>query len=335
MVPTEAFKTGVFNFTYIDPNTLGTTTVPVDLTPVQFQQRLWIAHWIRPMQKILALYPNAPQSADGVSGVIHYPSSSRTSCYQTVAKIDHHFTDRETLSVRYGYGHQTDPNPFHDDILPGNIGATSTKSISQGLSANLVSSLNSNLLNSFNFGWNRIYANFNCTGLDKLDSVSQLDQFGNGVDYAMDPFTSFGCLSLTSDGQFRTTGTTSYTDTLSWVHGAHTFKFGGDFRDVHETRAQQLRLAAPARPQYLRAVWRSVHCRVQSDRYPGRDGPAKYRLCRVGCGQCALRFRGYGLQRGDFSTRVGPGCQRTTSSSGNTSTTVLCRTRGKCGAILP
>ena len=50
----------------------------------------------------------------------------------------------------------------------------------QGLSANLVSSLNSNLLNSFNFGWNRIYANFKCTGLDKLDSVSQLDQFGNG-----------------------------------------------------------------------------------------------------------------------------------------------------------
>ncbi len=33
IVPTAAFKTGVFNFTYVDPNTLGTNTVPVDLTP--------------------------------------------------------------------------------------------------------------------------------------------------------------------------------------------------------------------------------------------------------------------------------------------------------------
>ena len=234
VVPTQAFKTGVFNFTYIDPSTLGSTTVPVDLSPSSSNNVYGLP--IDPtVQKILALYPDAPQSADGVSGVIHYPSSSRTSSYQTVAKIDHHFTDRETLSLRYGYDHATDPNPFHDDILPGNVGATSTKSITQGLSASLVSSINSNLLNSFNFGWNRIYADFKCTGLSVLDSVSPMDQFGNGVDYAMDPFTSFGCISLSSDGQFRATGTTSYTDTLSWVHGAHTFKFGGDFRDIHES----------------------------------------------------------------------------------------------------
>src|SRR6266404_8216411 len=33
VVPTAAFKTGAFNFTYVDPNTLGLTTVPVDLSP--------------------------------------------------------------------------------------------------------------------------------------------------------------------------------------------------------------------------------------------------------------------------------------------------------------
>jgi carboxypeptidase family protein len=234
VVPTAAFKTGVFNFTYVDPNTLGLTTVPVDLSPSS-SNNIYGLPLDPTVQKILALYPNAPQSADGVSGTIHYPSSSRTSSYQTVAKIDHHFTERETVSLRYGYDHATDPNPAHDDILPGNVGATAEKSIAQGLSANLVSSLTPSLLNSFTFGWNRIYANFKCTGLNVLDSVSPLDQFGNGRDYAMDPFTSFGCLSLTSDGQFRTTGTTSYTDIISWVHGAHTFKFGGDFRNVAET----------------------------------------------------------------------------------------------------
>jgi hypothetical protein len=234
VVPTAAFKTGIFNFTYIDPNTLGSTTIPVDLTPSS-STNIYGFPLDPTVQKILALYPNAPQSADGVSGTIHYPSSSRTSSYQTVAKIDHHFTDRETFSVRYGYDHSTDPNPAHDDILPGNVGATAEKSIAQGLSASLISSITPSLLNNFTFGWNRIYANFKCTGLNVLDSVSPLDQFGNGIDYAMDPFTSFGCLSLASDSQFRATGTTSYTDTISWVHGAHTFKFGGDFRNVHET----------------------------------------------------------------------------------------------------
>jgi carboxypeptidase family protein len=232
-VPTAAFKTGVFNFTYIDPNTLGNTTVPVDLTPLG-SNNVYGLQLDPTMQSVLALYPNAPQSADGVSGTIHYPSSSRTSGYQTVAKIDHHFTERETFSVRYGYDHSFDPNPFHDDILPGNLAATSSKSIGQGLSASLVSSLTTNVLNSFNFGWNKIYANFKCTGLSTLDSVSPLDQFGNGRDYNMDPFTSFGCLSLVSNSQFRKTGTTSYGDTLSWVHGAHTLKFGGDFRNIHE-----------------------------------------------------------------------------------------------------
>jgi hypothetical protein len=232
-VPTPAFKTGVFNFTYIDPNTLGTNTVPVDLTEAG-ANNIYGLPLDPTVQKILALYPNPTQSADGVSGTIHYPSSSRTSSYQTVAKIDHHFTERHTFTGRYGYDHSYDPNPFHDDILPGNVGATESKSIGQGLSASLVSSLTTNVLNSFNFGWNKIYATFNCTNRSEIDGVSPLDQFGNARDYNMDPFTSFGCLSLVSNNQFRKTGTTSYTDSISWVHGSHTFKFGGDFRNIHE-----------------------------------------------------------------------------------------------------
>ena len=114
------------------------------------------------------------------------------------------------------------------------MAATSSKSISQGLSANLVSSLTTNLLNSFNFGWNKIYANFKCTGLSTLDSVSPLDSsvtVGTTIWIRLPALVAPG---LVSDGQFRKTGTTSYTDTISWAHGTHTFKFGGDFRNVHE-----------------------------------------------------------------------------------------------------
>src|SRR5205814_3915086 len=70
-----------------------------------------------------------------------------------------------------------------------------------------------------------------------LDSTGPVDQFGNGRDYYFDPFTSFGCLDLVADGQFRKTGTTSYSDSLSWIHGRHNLKFGFDFRNVCESGA--------------------------------------------------------------------------------------------------
>jgi hypothetical protein len=187
------------------------------------------------MQKIFALYPTPTQSADGLSGTAFFPSGSAQDSYNTVAKIDHRITDRESLSLRYGYDHSFDPNPFHVDILPGNVGGVSSKTINQGLSANLTSTFRPNLINSFNFGWNKIYAFFGCTGTSVLDSVSPKDAFGNGIDYLFDaPFTNFGCNALASDSQWRKTGTTSYTDNVSWVHGNHTFKFGGDFRNIGE-----------------------------------------------------------------------------------------------------
>jgi Carboxypeptidase regulatory-like domain/TonB dependent receptor len=237
-VPTAAFKTGVF--TYTDPNG---NRVPVDLTPgpagnTQGQNNNNLP--LDPtMQKILALYPNPTVSnGDGFSGTLFFPSNSREASYQTVAKIDHQINDHHTLNLRYGYDHGVDPDPFHNDALPGGVGATSEKFITDGLAATLTSNFRSSLVNSLNFGWNHLYANLHCTGLNTLDSVSQqdgtLDRFGNGRDYIMSPFTSFGC-GLDSDSQFRKTGTVSYGDGLSWVHGAHTFKFGFDFRDVGES----------------------------------------------------------------------------------------------------
>jgi Carboxypeptidase regulatory-like domain len=235
-VPTAAFKTGVFNY-------LGD---PVDLTQAGANNGTGNSLVGNPagnappdptMQRIFALYPNPTiDNGNGLTGTLFFPSTSAQNSYTTVAKIDHHFTDRETFSVRYGYDDLFDPNPNHADVLPGNVGGFSLKAIQQGLSANLTSSLRTNLINSFTFGWNRIFAKFDCTGTSVLDgAIPAVDQFGNGWDVNMSPFTSFGCLALVSDGQFRKTGTTSFTDGLSWSHGNHTFKFGGDFRNVGES----------------------------------------------------------------------------------------------------
>jgi hypothetical protein len=238
-VPTAEFKTGQFLYNGTTPVDLNSATnnitstilrqfrVPVDLPQLPADPT---------MQNVFALYPNPTFSnGDGYSGTLQYPSSSQQDSYQAVVKIDHHFSDRETFTGRYGYDHFKDPNPFHDDVLPGNVGGVSEKAINQGVAASLTSTLTNNLINTFNFGWNKIYSTFGCTGLSVVDGATpQVDQFGNGWDFNMDPFSTIGCPSLVSNGQWRKTGTTSYSDFISWVHGNHTFKFGMDFRNIAE-----------------------------------------------------------------------------------------------------
>jgi outer membrane receptor protein involved in Fe transport len=234
-VPTQQFLTGVFNYTYT--NTAGASqTIPINLTPGGANNPLGLP-FDPTMQKVFSHYPVATQSTDGVEGTVFFPSSSRTSTYNPIIKLDHHFTDRESLSIRYAYNHFFDPNPGHSDILPGGIGEYAEKDIGEGVAAQLTSTLSNNLVNNFQFGWNHVYAAFylSPSTLSVLDAPGGVDSFGNGWDYTLDPFTSFGSTSLGgSDGQARKTGTISYTDSLSWVHGNHTFKFGFDFRDVGE-----------------------------------------------------------------------------------------------------
>ncbi len=251
-VPTQGYLNGMFNYTYTD-NNFATHTIPIDLVDTPGNgpagggnnpsENLQFGSYVGPplpfdptMQKVFAYYPIAAASANGISGTIFFPSTSKTSTYNPVIKLDHHFTDRESLSLRYAYNHFYDPNGFHSDFLPGGIGAIATKDIDEGVAAQLTSTLSNNLVNSLQFGWNHVYATFylGTQTLNELDAPGGVDSLGNGWDYALDPFSSFASTLSGADAQARKTGTISYTDNLSWVHGNHTFKFGFDFRDVGE-----------------------------------------------------------------------------------------------------
>jgi hypothetical protein len=238
-VPTAEFLTGQFNYTYTDTNG-AQHTVPIDLTPSGANNAAGLPFDPTVMQ-VLSKYPTVPssQSPDGIAGNVFFPSSSRTSSYNPTVKLDHHFNDRHSLSLRYGYNHFFDPNPFHSDILPqpAGVGAIAEKSINEGLSAQLTSTLSNTLVNSLQFGWNHIYATFYLAKATTsfLDGPGGVDPVGNGWDYLLDPFTSFASGLGGADAQARKTGTVSYTDSLSWVRGNHTFKFGFDFRNVGES----------------------------------------------------------------------------------------------------
>jgi hypothetical protein len=245
-VPTQAFVNGVFTWHGVDGATGNPVDVPIDLTPGSIQNQTYAsqfgAYASAPpdptAQKIFSKFP-APSvlNSDGFSGLAFFPDSSNFRGYQATAKIDHHITEKEIVSFRYGYDPGRDPSPFGDAILPNNVGATSFSGIGQGVSANLTSTLRTTMVNSFTFGWNHTAADFACTGLSEVNSPYPVNALGIGADFILNPFTNFACANdtLLADGQSRRTSTTSYGDNLTWVRGNHTWKFGGEFRDIHES----------------------------------------------------------------------------------------------------
>jgi hypothetical protein len=230
-VPTEAFKTGIF--TYVNPE--DGNSVPINVTAPGANQNATGASLDPVMQKILALYP-APTSinSDNVSGQLIFPSESREKDEDATLKIDHTITQNNRLSVRYIYNWFNDPNPFHDDFLPGDLGAVSSPQRTQGLAVSLISTPTPTLSHELRLGANRANFFFGCTGTNIFDSLGLVDSQGRGADYTLPGFAGFGCQALgDTDAQDSKQGTYSILDTLTKVVGSHTFKFGGEHRRVY------------------------------------------------------------------------------------------------------
>jgi Carboxypeptidase regulatory-like domain/TonB dependent receptor len=231
LVPTTAFKTGLF--TYTNPGTGASQTIDVR-APSSPNNGLGLP--LDPtLQKILALYPapSAP-TGDGITGNLFYPSQSRLSSDNFLVKVDHRLTTNNNLSVRYIFNRSTDPDPFHDDFLPGNLGATSSYQRTQAASISLVSTPRPTLINEFRFGANRTNLPFNCTGVGTFDSFGAKDPVGRGSDFTLPTIAGFGCQILgDTNRQVRFTGTYQTVDNVTWVLHQHTTKWGAEFRDVY------------------------------------------------------------------------------------------------------
>jgi len=225
-VPTSGFKSGIFTFN-------GT---PVDISSPSSPQNATGLPLDSTLAGILALYPGANAGAtaiDDVRGLFRFGSSSRANGDNFTTKIDHNFNQNELLSVRYTYNRFNDPNPFHSDFLPG-LDAVGTYQRTQSLSASLTSTLSSRLVNEFHAGGNRTHLDFTCTGTSTFDSFGPTDTFGRGIDYGLAGLNTFGCGTLgDSNGQSRFTGTYGISDSLSWIRGNHSVKFGATHARVY------------------------------------------------------------------------------------------------------
>ncbi len=235
VVPTAAFDSGLFTTPDGQQVDVRTPASPGNLSGLGLDPTI---------AKVLKLLP-APNAGDvipGLTGNLNFASPDALNSYTWTGKIDHKISEKHQLALRYAYNHAVDSNPFHSELAPG-IDAISSPSYTHGVFAGLTSTLKSTLVNDFKFGWNKLSAGFisNCGKF--LDPITGTDALGNGRDFTapdgalgVAPLSVIGCNGLfDSAAQTGFRGTTSYTDTVTWVKGNHTIKFGGDFRHVHST----------------------------------------------------------------------------------------------------
>jgi hypothetical protein len=226
VVPTQAFKSGVFTFDNL-PIDISTPTSPNNVFGLPLDPNI---------QKILALYPapNGP-SVDAVRGLLFYPSPSRTTSDNVSVRVDHNFSQSETLAVRYTFNRYEEPNNFEErtDFLPG-LGGTGTSQRRQNATLQLTSVIDPRLVNNFRLGANRINFPLTCQGLSTLDSVGPTDLYGRGLDVPLPGLAGFGCLFIVDrDGSKRLSGTYTIGDDVTWARGRHTFKFGVETHDIY------------------------------------------------------------------------------------------------------
>jgi hypothetical protein len=227
--PTAAFKTGVF--TYIDP--FDGSQTPVDLTTPNPNNLSGLPQ-DPTISKILAVSPvGQVDNGDGVSTTYFFASPDALNGYNLTGRFDHKLNDKHQLTVRYIYGHSNEGDPFHDEVLPG-YGQTAVIGTSHNGVITIESVMRSNMTNQLRAGYNQNNAGFFCNHT-AIDALLGLDNFGNGRDVSIPGFFTMGCISLgDSNAQARLSSTMTFGDTFSLVKGAHTFKFGGEYRDVKD-----------------------------------------------------------------------------------------------------
>jgi len=177
------------------------------------------------------LYPNDSKSGPATTNNYFAQGTSNYSSYNGIIKLDHHFSDKEQLSIRYlgTTGKQTAPTASnyaqYFQTAPMHI---------HNFSVIQTSIINSNLLNVVTFATNYFLQTFN-------DANQNFNPQANaGLNLGItNPIVAAGAPSILITG-FDQTGATQpsgrtdvtghVTDNFHWTVGRHQMKFGGEFR---------------------------------------------------------------------------------------------------------
>jgi len=176
-----------------------------------------------------------PVSTTGLApGVVHDTNDVDS----LIAKVDHQFNERETLSARYAYASSQQVFPlgglggFGSGSRLAEFAQTSPTRV-QVFSASFLSSVSAHKLNEIRFGYSRYTTSF--SSLDANFDPSTL-----GIDLGTG---KLGLPEIDFSGTFDNLGATAYSiprgrtsqsfqilDNFTYETGRHTIKFGGEYR---------------------------------------------------------------------------------------------------------
>ena len=144
-------------------------------------------------------------------------------------RIDHYVGDNDHFSgtIHY-YGSTANPN---ETVLPKPISATSFRSPNHGYlnRVNWDHTFRPNLINNFNFGYNNIVSTTACVANDP-DAVPKISGVASNSSPSRINIQDFEAMGCNAEfAQDRPAWIAN--DLLSWVRGAHIFKFGVEWRN--------------------------------------------------------------------------------------------------------
>jgi outer membrane receptor protein involved in Fe transport len=204
--------------------------VPLSTTVLTDAQRAQVlASSDAVVQKLLPLIPAANQPNGGFVSV----ATANVDIDQGTANVSHSFSDNNRLNVYYAI--QADlrgePPTTQGNNLPGY--GDHRQGRRQIMTINDTQVISANVVNEVRLGYNRIHITFLAN--DTSNGATLGINSGVNAPIGLPQISVTGAFSFGGIGGFpqgRGDYSTALSDTLSWTHGNHSFKFGGDYRRI-------------------------------------------------------------------------------------------------------
>jgi outer membrane receptor protein involved in Fe transport len=142
---------------------------------------------------------------------------------QFLINTDYAINAKNTLSERYFYSYDPEVLPFNGNTVPG-YGADVTFK-NHNATLKLTSLITNNLVNEARFGYTRVWGDNNSLNLFPSSDIGMTTIAGNPPGLTITGL--FATLGSLQNDYFSLDDTLQFSDQVSYVHGRHSFRFGG------------------------------------------------------------------------------------------------------------
>ena len=200
-------------------------------------------------------YPNPNTGTGPLPGIFEnfvFGSQTNDRSDSTASRVDYRLSDKHNLSGTFNYNNGN--FEFCCETFPGLDDSIKSPQKTYLFAFNLVSNLTPNLVNEARAGLNRselfffgdaqggtsgAFAQGFSAALRASGALVPTNSFGN-ENAGLIGFGSVGSGIVAAapfDTQFRFTGTTTFADSMTWIKGNHSYKFGFEHRRVYTNGA--------------------------------------------------------------------------------------------------